>query len=147
NTGGPLAVGNFGTQLILQSNLSDVYGELSVADINGDGRIDLIATDDYDLGIFENIYTTGTLAAEHFSFYEYQGPITQSRPAAPEIADLNGDHRPDIVLGSTFGTPSKLVMFENINAHTPQISITTVSPLRGPVGTDVTITGDYFSTN
>lgn len=147
NKGGPLSASNFGTELILFSNLTGTEGELSVADINGDGRPDLIATDDFDFGIFENIYTTGTLAADHFSFYEYQGPLAQSRPAAPEIADLNGDHRPDLVFGSTFGTPARLAMFENINAHTPQISITTVSPLKGPVGSTVTITGNYFSTN
>jgi gliding motility-associated-like protein len=151
NTGGALVAADFATELILQSSLTSIAnaeGELAVADINGDGKPDILATDDNDFGIFENLHTGGALTANSFSFYEYQGPAgTTPRPAAPETADLNGDGRADIVFGTLFtGTQAKLVISENINTHTPEIALSTVSPLKGVIGSQVTITGNYFST-
>lgn len=150
NTGGALVAADFATELILQSSLTATAsseGELAVADINGDGKPDIMGTDDNDFGIFENLHTGGALTTNSFSFYEYQGPGSFARPAAPETADLNRDGRPDIVFGTlSTVTQAKIVISENINAHTPAISLTTVSPLKGPVGSTVTITGDYFST-
>lgn len=146
NAPGAITSGDFSTEIILQSSLTGTEGELSLADVNGDGKPDLIATDDMDVAIFENVYSGGPLTVNSFIYYEYQGSTFFSQPSFTEAADLNGDHKPDLVFAMRSGTPRSLVFFENINAHTPEISLTTVSPLKGPVGSTVTITGNYFST-
>ncbi len=147
NTGAPLAATDFATEVILQSDLSYSSGGISIADINGDGKPDVVATDDADIGVFENVYSGGAFDASAFvSAYQQSGGGASTYPSAPLVGDLNGDNKPDLVFGTTNSSPHRLSIFQNKNIHTPVISINTVSPLKGPVGSTITITGDYFST-
>ncbi len=146
NSGAPLAIGDFATEIIIDSEISS-YGKLSLGDINGDGRVDIIATDNADVGIFENVFSSGVFDANAFvPGYRIQGNGISTYPEEGQAADLNGDGKPDIVVGITNVSPNRLSIYENTNIHTPVISLNTVSPLQGPVGSTVTITGNYFST-
>lgn len=146
NSGGPLVAADFATEIILDSEVS-TYGSVTLADINGDGRVDILATDNGDVGIFENVYTGGAFDASAFvPGYRHQGNGGSTYPAGALAGDLNGDNKPDIVVGIANTSPNRLSIYENKNTHTPVISLTTVSPLKGAVGSTVTITGDYFST-
>lgn len=146
DTDGLLTDTDFATEIILDSEVS-TYGALSIADINGDNKPDLLATDNADVGIFENVYAGGVFDASAFiPGYRFQGNGGSTYPATAQAADLNGDNKPDIVVGITNTSPDRLSIYENKNIHTPVISLTTVSPLKGVVGSTVTITGDYFST-
>lgn len=146
NSGGPLASTDFATEIILNSEVS-TYGALSLADINGDGRIDILATDNADVGIFENVYSGGVFDATAFvPGYRFQGSGGSTYPSTALAGDMNGDGKPDIVVGITNTSPDRLSIYENKNVHTPVISLNTVSPLQGPIGSTVTITGDFFST-
>ncbi len=141
DTDGILTDTDFATEVILPSDLF-YYGAMSIADINGDGKPDIVGTDG-DVGVFENVFSGGTFDASAFvPAYQYPGVGNSSTfPAVP--GDLNGDYKPDLFLATANNTIS---IFENINVHTPVISLSTVSPLMGAVGSTVTVTGDYFST-
>ncbi len=146
NSGGPLAITDFATEFILTGDLG-TYGGMSIADINGDGKPDIVASDNADVGVFENVFDGGVFDATAFvPAYQYQGSGTSTYPTSPIVADLNGDQKPDMIVGVTNSSPLRVSIYENKNVHTPEISINTVSPLAAPVGATLTITGDYFST-
>lgn len=144
--GGTLSASDFATQVIFNCDLFN-YGGLSIADINGDSRPDIMMSDASNIAVFENAYAGG--AFDNTAFipgYLHQGAGTSTYPTTPVAADFNGDNKLDILIGITNVNPIRLSFFENKNVHAPVISLTTVSPLAGPVGSRVTITGDYFST-
>lgn len=144
--GGILSLTDFATEVVLNCDLSN-YGGISIGDINGDGKPDILATDSYNLAVFENVYAGGTFNSSAFiPGYLHQGVSNSTYPTTPFAADFNGDGKLDILMGITNTSPIRLSFFENKNVHTPVISLTTVSPLAGPVGSRVTITGNYFST-
>lgn len=146
NAGGPLDLTDFTTEVILTGDLSN-YGGISIGDFNGDGKIDIAASDNGDVGVFENAYTGGVFDANSFvGAYRMQGSGGSTYPTSPVLGNLNGDNKPELIVGVTNTTPNRISIYENNNIHTPVISLTTVSPLKGAVGSTVTITGDYFST-
>ncbi len=146
NSGGPLAVTDFTTEVILSGDLN-TYGGMSIADINGDGKPDIAASDNGDVGVFENVYSGGTFDASAFiPTYQYQGSGNSTYPTSPIAADLNGDGKPELIVGVTNSSPKKISIFQNNNVHAPVISLNTVSPLKGVIGSTVTITGNNFST-
>ncbi|MEO7989394.1 MAG: FG-GAP-like repeat-containing protein, partial [Chryseolinea sp.] len=146
NTGGALSLSDFATEVILTGDVSG-YGGFSIADINGDNKPDIVATDNTDIGVYENVFSGGTFDANAFvRSYQYQGGGATSYPTGPSAVDLNGDNKPDLIFATTNGSPSRLSILENKNVHAPVISVNTVSPLAGPIGSTVTITGSNFST-
>ena len=146
NSGSALATTDFTTEVTLSGDLN-TYGGLSIADINGDGKPDIAASDNADMGVFENVYSSGVFDASSFiPAYQYQGNGASTYPTSPLIADLNGDGKPDIVAGITNSSPKKISIYQNNNVHAPVISVNTVSPLAASIGATVTITGNNFST-
>lgn len=146
NSGGAWVAADFATEIILNSELTN-YGGMSVADVNGDGKPDIIATDAADFGVFENNYSGGTFDANAFvSAYQIQGYSAATYPFSPLVADLNGDNKPELILGYTNSAPVRISIFENNNVPAPVIAVNTVSPLAALVGATVTITGNNFST-
>ena len=145
NSGGPLSISDFSTQIILDSE-TGYYGGLGMADINGDGEPDLLVTDSDKVAVFENNFSAGTFDANDFvKGHLFSGAGATSYPTTTRAADLNGDGKPEMVFGTTNTTPDRIVIYENQNIAAPQISITTVSPLQAPIGSTVTITGNNFS--
>jgi len=147
NSGGALDATDFATEIILDSELTN-YGGMSVADVNGDGKPDIIATDAADVGVFENNYSGGVFDTNAFvSAFQLQGFSAATYPFSPVVIDLNGDKKPELILGYTNSSPKRISIFENKNVPAPVISLNTVSPLSAPVGSTITITGNNFSTN
>jgi hypothetical protein len=144
--GGVLSATDFSPAIIINSDLSN-YGSMSIADFNGDGKPDILATDGSYMGIFENVYTGGVFDNTAFvTAHIYQAAGQSTYPTGVLAGDLNGDLKPELLIGITNVTPPRVYIYENKNVHTPVISVNTVSPLAGAVGSTVTITGDHFST-
>jgi large repetitive protein len=145
NSGGALVATDFATEVILDSELTG-FGGISVADVNGDGKPDIIAADAGDVGVFENKYAGGVFDANAFgSAHQLQGGINVY-PNSPIVTDLNGDNKPELILDFANASPIRISIYENKNVRAPLISLNTVSPLAGPIGSTVTITGSNFST-
>lgn len=143
-SGGPFSAASFGAEFVLKSRLPSSQQFLAPGDVNGDGKIDIVSFGNTDAVVFENISTPGVLDINSLTTGI---PIRASGityPNGPVVADLNSDGKPEII-GGTNSTP-RIYIFENKNVHAPAISLNTVSPLAGPVGSTVTITGDHFST-
>jgi len=142
---GILTTTDFATEVILDSDLFN-YGGMSIADINGDGKPDIIATDQDDIAVFENVYSGGAFSANSFvSAYQLPGGGSTAYPTSPITGDINGDGKPELLFGTTNTTPPRVSIFENKNIRAPVISLTTVSPLAAPIVATVTITGNNFS--
>ncbi|HEY3402544.1 MAG TPA: FG-GAP-like repeat-containing protein, partial [Ohtaekwangia sp.] len=145
NTGGPLALTDFAAEVTFAGDLNN-YGSFSIGDINGDGKPDIAACEDGDLGIYENRFSGGTFDNTAFiPAYSLQGYASGTYPWTPVVADLNGDLKPELIVATT-NNAIRISIFENKNVHAPAISVNTVSPLAGAIGSTVTITGNNFST-
>jgi hypothetical protein len=96
----------------------------SVADMNGDGRPDLIVESQSQDGvmIYPNI-GTGALSAGSFGSAIILN--AGSNPIINAIADLDGDGKPDLIVANNFG--SSISIFKNLNGPTPVISTQPVS--------------------
>ncbi len=139
DTDGTLTAADFVSDIIVAGDLS-TFGGISIADINGDGKPDIAATDGSDLGVYENVFTGGVFDVNAF-VPAYQVLGTGFNSSSPIVSDLNRDGKPDFVMAGS----SSITIVENRNIHAPVISLNTVSPLKGAVGSMVTITGNNFS--
>ncbi|MCW5909821.1 MAG: VCBS repeat-containing protein [Cyclobacteriaceae bacterium] len=139
DTDGILTEADFATEYILTSDLG-TNGGFSMVDFNGDGKPDIVSTDDADVGVYESVFTGGEFNTSAF-VPAYQVLGTGGSSGGPAVTDLNHDGKPDLMMASG----SSITIVENKNVVGPQISVNTVSPLAAPVGATVTITGNDFS--
>lgn len=89
------------------------YG-VAVADLNGDGKPDLVVADNKDslVSIFQNTSSTGAISLS--SFAGRVDLIGAVNPWGVAIGDLDGDGKPDIVV--TDGTSGAISVFRNTNS-------------------------------
>jgi hypothetical protein len=110
------------------------YG-LAMGDINGDGKPDLaVAVPSVGLVTYMNLSGAGTIA--------FSPPVvttTASNAIHVTIGDLDNDSRPDLSVAN-FGASSLTVVKQAALPHT----ITGISPMSGPVGSSVVISGTNF---
>ena len=107
---------------------------VSLGDMNGDGKLDIIATDANGFDVISNNTTTGNITTAGFPvktrFY------LNSYPRAV-IGDLDGDGKPEIV-----ATNATVSVYRNTLQVPPTISA--ISALSAAPGTAITITGTDF---
>lgn len=110
NTGSTGTI-SFATKLDLQL-LSGSVEEIRTADIDGDGKEDIVVPNywSYSISILRNTSTTGSL-----SFAAKVDIATSGQPIEIEMADLNDDNKPDLVV-TYFLTGSSVSVFRNISA-------------------------------
>ncbi len=146
DTDGTLTAADFATEIIITGDLGGT-GDISIGDINGDGKPDILDRDDFEVGVYENIYSGGVFDATAFiPTHQYRGEQNTAVRSGPLVADLNGDGKPEMIVGVRTTVVNKISIYENKNVHAPIIAVNTVSPLAAPIGATVTITGDFFST-
>ena len=97
--------------------------ELKLADLNGDGKLDVVVTNFYGTGtmtIYENNSITGIINTNTFT--NRTDYVTNLNPNGIDIADLNGDGKPEIVVAN-WGS-NNVSVFKNIG-QTNGVSIST----------------------
>ncbi len=133
------SLSNFATQATF-SVASGSPRSLAAVDVNGDGRPDLVSTNEVSdtLSVMLNVITPGaTSAVNGFNTVNFN---TGSSPRAVTIADVNGDGLPDIVVANTLSnTVSVLRNQTSPGASTPsfagqQTFATGIQPLATAVG-------------
>jgi len=98
---GAIAANSFGPRIDLPApgaaDTSDNPYGFSSADVDGDGKLDLVACDRLgnNVAIYRNISSPGSLSAG--SFEPYVSFPVGADPRYARVADLDGDGRPDIV--------------------------------------------------
>ena len=99
------------------------------------------------LSIFKNISTPGSFTAG--SLAPRADFSTGWNPNGVAIGDIDGDGRPDIAFAVSYGATLSIYQ----NQTTPPVSspatnppvITGIAPILGAIGTNITISGNYFS--
>ena len=94
---------NFATQQIFTVG-NGPFG-VTTGDLNGDGRADIVTTDDVDgaVSIMLNTTPSGT-ATPTFAAKQDFTVVSGTGPVAVLVADLNGDGRPDIATANNSGS-------------------------------------------
>ncbi len=84
---------------------------LAAADVNGDGKTDLVVVNKTNLSItaLKNISTPGTI-----SFTEQPDKVLSFAPTGLSIADFDGDGKPDLVVNKSGAL--QIVIFQNLSA-------------------------------
>ncbi|GAA4319775.1 hypothetical protein GCM10023149_18680 [Mucilaginibacter gynuensis] len=116
--------------------IPDGTSSLSASDIDGDGRVDIIASSTKKtVSIFKNAFNGTTPAAPWFD-----KEIRIGIPGSTKfiIGDCNNDSRPDLLIGSS----GQINIIINKEPLIPVIS--SFSPLRGAAGSTLTIKGKYL---
>jgi uncharacterized protein (DUF2141 family) len=148
---GSILKNNSSTGSIQFSSASSVGANANpvISDLNGDGKPDLASTNanqDPYFSVYKNTGANGEISFAAGVDYGAFFGFAQSTGLA--AGDLDGDGKPDVVLGLFFSTP--FVVFRNQMGEVPcnvvnPPAVASFSPASGPVGTTVTITGANFS--
>ena len=113
STNGTLTAGSFAARLdlpLLLGSYSDPY-TLAVADLDGDGRLDIIAlsADSHVVSILRNISSPGSLTTNSFAA-RIDLPAGNAAMAVA-VQDLNNDGRPEIVTADS--TDNTISIYQN----------------------------------
>jgi uncharacterized OB-fold protein len=120
---------------------------VSIGDLNGDGKPDLVTAHNYGLsiGVFRNTITNMNASFSSSSLATRVDFLTSSRPYGAVIADIDGDGKPEIAVANFAGNNVSIL---SASASIPVI--TGFTPGFGPTGTagttTITITGYDFNT-
>ena len=113
STVGSISPGSFAPRVDFIAGHGGVWCVV-LEDVDGDGKSDLTVTSGGDalVSIFRNISTPGSITSG--SFEPKVDFATGGYPAIAFLADLDGDHRPDLAVGNAGG--NSISIFRNISS-------------------------------
>ena len=145
HTAGALSAADFSTDILIGS-IYPTGGSSSqnvgVADVNGDNKVDIIGNDGSKVIVYQNNYSGGAISASSFvPGIAFEGDSNSSNWFV-FCADVDGDNKPEIII-----QPQSNINFRVYRNETfPAPRIDLLSPTSGPWATNVSLTGDHFST-
>ncbi len=148
-SGGAFNSSSFGSAFQVANKLSNPLG-ITVGDLNGDSKPDVIMSGYSDLAALQNIGTAGNLSATSFlQTTLFQGAATGNVfGLSPVVADLDGDNKPEAVFVSSGGSlpagATGVYVFHNESFPLPTIA--SVSPSSAATGATVALNGNYMYT-
>ncbi len=143
STNGLLTVASFAPRVDFATSTGELSPMgLAVADVDGDGKLDVVATDNSSslVSIYRNTSTPSGISSN--SFAPRVDWTTGSHPQGVTIRDIDGDGRPDLLIAN--GDDGTVSIYRNIgvagelttNSFAPKIDIATGS------GCDDVVAGD-----
>jgi hypothetical protein len=118
------------------------YTNLSIADFDGDGKIDVAATNESS-GASTMLVLKNTSTGVGVLSFSNRIKYTTGETNAWNLVsgDLNADSRPDIIVSNFAGTTGRISLFRNVATVSNPPVITSVAPLSGIIGSTITING------
>jgi hypothetical protein len=116
---------------------------VAIGDLDGDGKPEMAAAGSTgnQVGVYKNYSTAGMIA-----FAAKVDYLTGNSPSAVIMADIDNDGKPELITANkSSGTISVLRNSIGETMISPAPVITAITPANGPVGSAVTITGNYFN--
>ncbi len=140
-TSGTIASGSFATKVDFTTSAGP--DGLAIADMNGDGKVDIVVSNlsAGSVSVFRNTTTSGAFTSG--SLAPRSDFATASTPEYVALGDLDGDSKPDIVVSNN--ASNSLSVIRNSPLVLPP-TVTSVSPNPANPGTSVTIEGTNFNT-
>jgi hypothetical protein len=126
---------SFAIPLRFQSNFMPYY--MSAADMDGDGKTDLIGASNYDVSFMRNQTSGGSIS---MAAPVVLVPASTQYVALVRPLDMDGDGRMDVVVVRP--ERSSLIIYHSGPVVTPKIAA--VTPLLASAGSKITITGKHF---
>jgi FG-GAP-like repeat/IPT/TIG domain/Secretion system C-terminal sorting domain len=109
---------------------------LAVTDLDGDGKPDLVASNQDQILIFKNTSTTGSISFKPGANYVGEADYIA-------LGDVDGDGKPDLVIASSKLTAVSI--YRNLLDTLPTPHIISFNPDSAAVGTTITIKGIHFT--
>lgn len=134
---GTITTGSFAPRIDMSPSLPDSYVEIDMADLDGDGKLDLFVAyrdnpDKGRIGVLRNIHSSGPITSGSFATPQ-EFDIPPHTAVAATAADLDGDGRPEIISWGSSCAANPINILQNIST-VGDINFTTSFNLPGSSG-------------